>query len=152
MCWCNPNVRTPNCGSVDCVPPISVKIDFGNIRVKEESVLGGAMAYALAKLDAMAKPSPPEHIPPECIPKNADVAPFEQGPLIWKREAPTVAGSYLFKNFNEWGWRVRRVAQGSWQRKQNPEWLYPGSTDETPVQDMEGWWLGPLPEIPGEPT
>jgi len=21
MCWCNPSIRTPNCGRIDCVPP-----------------------------------------------------------------------------------------------------------------------------------
>lgn len=24
MCWCNPNNRTPECGNIDCHPPIPV--------------------------------------------------------------------------------------------------------------------------------
>lgn len=26
MCWCRPNVRTPNCGGIDCHPPIALPV------------------------------------------------------------------------------------------------------------------------------
>jgi hypothetical protein len=38
MCWCNPSIRTPNCGSPGCHPPQEIKIDTHSLSTK--AVLG----------------------------------------------------------------------------------------------------------------
>jgi len=41
MCWCNPNVRTPNCGKLDCVPPGSIPPPFNVSQYAGTGILNG---------------------------------------------------------------------------------------------------------------
>ena len=29
MCWCNPNIRTPQCRSINCIPPTKQEVNVG---------------------------------------------------------------------------------------------------------------------------
>ena len=39
MCWCNPNIRTPYCGSLNCVPPNPSVITNQTIQKGSQEVL-----------------------------------------------------------------------------------------------------------------
>lgn len=67
--------------------------------------------------------------------------------LAWTTTTPTKTGMYIFKFFAQWHHRLCDVRKGDYRFKQNPEWFYAG-LDEKPVQNMNGWWLGPLPKAP----
>lgn len=38
MCWCNPNIRTPYCCSLNCVPPKSKKTSSESTKSSQESL------------------------------------------------------------------------------------------------------------------
>ncbi|MCP3685043.1 MAG: hypothetical protein GY861_20470 [bacterium] len=49
MCWCNPKLRTPCCGSIDCVPTKSSKIS--NNTILEQSQLALWQSYCDKKME-----------------------------------------------------------------------------------------------------
>ena len=66
--------------------------------------------------------------------------------LEWERKSPILIGMYLFKENGRWPIhvKVKDVHVGEWAHAQNPEWIY---ADNTPVQEMEGQWYGPIPDL-----
>ncbi|AUR86261.1 hypothetical protein NVP1084O_054 [Vibrio phage 1.084.O._10N.261.49.F5] len=39
MCWCNPNLRTPCCGNIDCIPPRALSYEEKQLDNLLEQVL-----------------------------------------------------------------------------------------------------------------
>jgi hypothetical protein len=103
------------------------------------------------KARAWPKPTsdePVEHIR-ELDPAPAGESPTSKQELAWVNDLPTVEGLYLYQLHTEWliCWGV--IKPGQWQKTQNPEWLYVGST---PLHELENHaaWYGPLPQPPNK--
>ena len=66
--------------------------------------------------------------------------------MNWTKEQPTELGWYVFKSQSEWPLRVMQVKLGNWRLTQDPDQLY--ASGELLTEILQGFWLGPLPEVP----
>lgn len=45
MCWCKPNMRTPNCGDIGCIPP-----DYHSMKEKYNKLLDFIKGWSMPHL------------------------------------------------------------------------------------------------------
>jgi len=67
--------------------------------------------------------------------------------FAWIEERPLITGWYGFKKKGEKGLKMVDVHFGRWQEKQNPKEMY---GDDLPVEEMKGYWFGPIPGCDAE--
>ncbi len=64
--------------------------------------------------------------------------------MEWKNKKPSQVNMYyLYKINGEWPIKIGKLERGDWKNAQNPDWFY---ISDTPIQDMDCKWFGPIPE------